>query len=215
MAATRESAGGLLRSALNADERQAEFTTLFECHREQLQRMVRRRIDPRLQGRFDESDVLQETYLEAAARFAEYRAHPTMPADRWLRFLAHQKLMELARRHLTVAARSVRREAAGAETAAGTAASDELADALLGSLTTPSGAAIRDETRELVRAALDDMDPIDRQVLALRHFEQLSHHETARALSLSLAAASKRYVRALRRLRGLLEGADSPDGGTA
>ena len=212
MAATRESVGGFVRPALAADQRQAEFTALFECHREHLQQMVRRRIDPRLRGRFDDSDVLQETYLEASARFAEYLAHPTMPADRWLQFLAHQKLMELARRHLTVAARSVRREVAGVGAAAGTAAAGELADALLGSLTTPSGAAIRDETRELVRAALDDMDPIDRQVLALRHFEQLSHYETARSLSLSLAAASKRYVRALRRLRGLL---DSPDGGTA
>ena len=211
----KDDSAALAAAGPDADETRAEFTALFDEQRARLQRLIRRRIDPRLQGRFDDSDVLQETYIEAAARFTAYRARPDMPADRWLQFLAHQKLMELARRHLAVAGRSVRREAARLTAGSSAAEPAELAEALLGALTSPSGAAIRDEARDLVRSALETLDPSDRDVLALRHFEQLSHSEAARVLGLTPAASSKRYVRALRRLREALEPAPGDGGGSS
>ena len=76
---------------------------------------------------------------------------------------------------------------------------------LFANTTSPSLAARRGEIMTLVREALDQLDPIDREVLVLRHFEQMSNLEAAASLSIKPAAASKRYVRAVDRLRGVLE----------
>lgn len=193
-----------------AEGDQQAWSDLLARHRARLRRMVALRLDRRLRGRVDPSDVLQEACLDAARRLAEYLRDPAMPFYLWLRFLAAQRLQEQHRRHLGAAARDAGREVSlqrgplpGATTAA-------LADHLLGRQTSPSQAAVRAERRVRLQEALNSLDPVDREVLALRHFEELSNGEVAQALGLDKSAASKRYARALVRLKDVL--AARPDG---
>jgi RNA polymerase sigma-70 factor (ECF subfamily) len=176
---------------------------LFGKHRERLRRMVQLRLDRRLQGRVDPSDVLQEAYLDISRRLPEYLAEPKMPPFLWLRFLTAQRLLAIHRRHLGKT-RDAGREVSLCEEGMPAADSMSLAQRLLGRLTTPSVAAIRAEMQHRLEEALNAMDPIDREVLTLRHFEELSNQETAAVLGLQKAAASNRYIRALRRLKEIL-----------
>lgn len=185
---------------------------LLERHRERLHLMVRLRLDRRLQGRLDASDVLQEAYLEAAERFAGYLRAPDMPFFLWLRFLTAQRLLILHRQHLGVKARDAGREVSLDRGATPEASSAALAAQLVGHRTTPSQAAMRAELRARLEQALAAMDPIDREVLALRHFEQLTNAETARVLGLRESAASQRYGRALLRLKEMLAGLPGGEG---
>jgi RNA polymerase sigma-70 factor (ECF subfamily) len=175
---------------------QAAWQNLVRTYRERLRRMVALRLDPRLQGRVDPSDIVQETFLDAAGRLADYQSEPPLPFYLWLRQLAGTRLAKAHRHHLGTLSRDVRREVAlpGVSSAA-------LADHLAGREGRPSDAAARLELRARLEALLDRLDPLDREVLALRHFEQLSNAEAAHVLGLTEAAASKRYVRALERLR--------------
>jgi RNA polymerase sigma-70 factor (ECF subfamily) len=177
---------------------------LFAHYRDRLRRMVRLRLDRRLSGRLDPSDVLQDAYLEFARRFPEYADRPPMPFYLWLRSLTGQKLIDLHRRHLGAKMRDAGQEVSLYRGALPQASSASLANQLLGRLTSPSQAAVRAETQMRVEEALNGMDPIDREVIALRHFEMLSNDETARVLGVSKKAASKRYVRALERLQEIL-----------
>ena len=158
-------------------------------------------MDRRLQGRIDPSDVLQETFLEAARRVVDFARDPTTSVYLWLRFLTGQKLVDLARRHLGSKMRDAGLEISIYRGSLPQASSVSLAAQLLGRFTSPSRAAIRAETQLKVQEALNRMDPIDREVLALRHFELLSNGEVATVLGLSKAAASNRYVRALKRMK--------------
>ena len=176
----------------------------FGMQRDRLRRIVHVRLDRRLQGRVDPSDVLQEAFVDASRRLAEYAAEPAMPLFLWLRFLTAQRLQALHRFHLGAKARDAGREVSLHSGPLPTADSRSLAAQLLGRLTTPSRAAIRAEIQIKIREALDAMDPIDREVLVLRHFEELNNNETAAVLGLAKAAASRRYVRALRRLKEIL-----------
>ena len=178
--------------------------TLLARHRNRLRRMVALRMDRRLQGRIDPSDVIQEAYLEASARLAEYLRNPSMPFFLWLRFLAGQKLVTLHRHHLGVRMRDAGQQVALDHGPLPEASSAALAAQLLGHETRPSEAAIRAEMKARVQEALDGMGPLDREVLALRHFEQLSRAEIAQVLNISEAAAGKRYIRALERLKQVL-----------
>ena len=183
-------------------------------YRDRLRRMVALRLDRRLQGRVDPSDVLQEAYPDAAGRLAEYARDPAMPFFLWLRFLVGQRLAELHRHHLGAQARDAGREVSlyrGAMPE--TTSSASLAALLLGRLTSPSQAAIRAERQIRLQEALNGMDPIDREVLALRHFEQLTNAEAAQVLGLEKTAASNRYVRALKRLKDILAGLPGRPGG--
>ena len=178
---------------------------LFARHRDRLQRMVQMRLDWRLQGRIDASDVIQDAYLEAARRLPEYlREAAPMPLFLWLRFLTAQALQALHRRHLGAQARDADREISIVGGRIPHATSAALAAQLLGHDTRASEAAIRAERKLRLEEALNSMDPLDREVLALRHFEQLSNAECARVLELSESAATKRYIRALRRLKEIL-----------
>jgi RNA polymerase sigma-70 factor (ECF subfamily) len=181
------------------------LTALFLRHRERLRRMIRLRLDRRLLGRVDSSDVLQEAYLDIAVRANEYIANPTMPAFLWLRYLTAQRLMILHRRHLGAQARDAGREISLHRGAIPQATSVSLAHQLLGRLTSASQAAMRAELQTRLQVVLNGMEPLDREVLALRHFEELSNAETAQVLGIQKAAASNRYTRALRRLKELLE----------
>ena len=194
---------GLLRRAAQGD--QAAWGALLVRSRDRLRRMVALRLDRRLQGRVDPSDIIQEACIDASARLAEYARQPDMPFFLWLRFLTGQRLLRVHRQHLGAEMRDVAREVSLYRGALPAATSAALAAQLLGRDTRPSEAAVRAERSIRLQEALNSMDPLDREVLALRHFEQLSNAEAARVLGLQEPAAAKRYVRALKRLRLILD----------
>jgi RNA polymerase sigma-70 factor, ECF subfamily len=204
MSSDASSSGELLRRATEGD--QQALGALFARYRERLRRMVHLRLDRRLQGRIDPSDILQETYLVLDQRFPEYAANPTMPFFLWLRVLAGQKLIDVHRQHLGAKMRTVEQEVSLHRGALPQASSASLAQHLLGRLTSASKALLRAETQIRVQEALNSMDPMDREVLVLRHFEMLSTDETATVLGITKGAAAKRYIRALKRLKDMLAG---------
>jgi RNA polymerase sigma-70 factor, ECF subfamily len=179
---------------------------LFELFRGRLSRMVELRLDARLHGRLSASDVIQEAYLEALRRLPDYLEKPSMPFFLWLRFIAGQKLLALHEHHLGVKMRDPRREVSLDVGATATPNSETLAARLVGSLSTPSEAAMRAERKNRLREALERMDPIDREVLALRHFEHLTSAEAARVLGITESAARQRHLRAAIRLKEILKG---------
>ena len=178
---------------------------LFSRHQERLWRMVRLRLSRRLQGRIDETDVVQEAFVEASRKIGEYLANPQAPFFLWLRQLTLLKLAELHRRHLGVEMRAAHREVSIYNGALPEASSVSLAAQLLGKLTSPSQAAIRVEKQMRVQEALDGMSLVDREILSLRHLEQLSNAEAAHVLGLSPSGATARHVRALKRLRAIID----------
>lgn len=197
-----EDLGGSLESLRNGDPRALE--AVFALYRDRLRRMVDFRLDARLRGRVATSDVLQEAYIDALKRLPHYQAAPDVPFFIWLRTVTVQRLIDVHRQHLGAKARDAGREVplggGGID-----ASSDRMAE-LMGDLTSPSQAALRGESIIRVRDALDCLESVDREVLALRHFEELSNREVAALLGIRPAAASKRYVRAIERLREALEG---------
>ncbi|MCA9191795.1 MAG: sigma-70 family RNA polymerase sigma factor [Planctomycetales bacterium] len=175
-------------------------------YQDRLERIVRFRMDPRLVSRLDAADVLQEGFLEATKRIGDFRSQvETIPFFLWLRFIVLQKLTQMHRFHLGALARDATRDVSLYQTAPQQGTSIVLAAQLLGQLTSPSGAAMREENRRRIELALSHMDSVDREVLALRHFEQLSNNEVARLLDITPAAASNRYIRAIRRLKLLMD----------
>ncbi|HTU21267.1 MAG TPA: sigma-70 family RNA polymerase sigma factor [Gemmataceae bacterium] len=178
---------------------------LFSRYRDRLKRMVHLRLSRRLSGRVDDSDVVQEAFLEISRKLPDYARAPEMPLFLWLRHMTGLKLAEIHRRHLGTQLRDADREVSLHRGELPEADSASLAAQLLGKLTTPSQAAIKAEQRIYIQEALNSMEPIDREVLALKHFEQLSTSEIAQVLGLSKAGAGSRYLRAIKRLREILE----------
>lgn len=193
---------GLLRRVREGDE--DALIVLFARHRDRLKRMVRFRLDRRLQGRVDASDVIQEAHIEVLRRAEEYVREPSMPAFLWFRFIVGERLLHAHRRHLGTQMRDAGQEISLHQGAFPQATSVSLAALLLGRLTSPTQAARRAEMQVRLQTILNQMDPIDREVLTLRHFEELSNSETARVLGLEKTAASNRYIRALKRLKEVL-----------
>jgi RNA polymerase sigma-70 factor, ECF subfamily len=192
----------LLRRVQRGD--QQALVALFTRYRDRLRRMVRLRLDRRLQGRIDPSDVLQDAYLDVARRAGDYVANPSVPVFLWLRLITGQRLMALHRQHLGAQMRDAGQEVSLYRGALPQATSVSLAALLLGRLTSPTQAAQRAEMQIRLQEVINAMDPIDREVLTLRHFEELSNVETAQALGIQKAAASNRYLRALKRLKDTL-----------
>ncbi|MDA0808748.1 MAG: sigma-70 family RNA polymerase sigma factor [Planctomycetota bacterium] len=183
---------------------------VFSRHRDKLQRMVRFRLDRRLYGRVDTADVLQDVWLETSRRIDDYTSNPAVPFFVWVRQIAYQTIIDLHRRHLGAQKRNASQEVSIAKSNCDTSVS--IAAQLAGNLTSPSNVAMRGERLARLREALDSMDEIDREVLALRHFEELSNNEVAEILGIQKTAASNRYVRALKRLKQVLEAdSDSAD----
>ena len=189
--------------SLRRGEPQA-LAAVFARYRDRLRKLVEFRLDARLKGRVSTSDVLQEAYIGTLKRLSHYQADPAVPFFIWLRSVTVQRLIDLHREHLGVKARDAAREVRLGHAGGIEASSEKMAE-LMGDLTSPSQAARRGETIALVREALDGLEPNDREVLALRHFEELSNHEVAALLGIRTAAASKRYVRAIERLKAALE----------
>jgi RNA polymerase sigma-70 factor (ECF subfamily) len=177
---------------------------LFGACRERLKKMVRLRLDRRVQGRLDASDVLQEAFLDAQRKAAEFAAKPELPAYLWLRLITTERLLILHRHHLGAQMRDAAQEVSLCPGGAPAASTHSLANLLLGRLTSPTQAAIRAERQLRLQETLNGMDALDREILALRHFEELSNSEAATVLGLSKTAASNRYIRALKRLKEIL-----------
>src|SRR5260370_28948113 len=186
-----------------AGETQA-LNELFTRHRERLCRMVEMRLDHRLKARIDASDVIQDAYVEVVERLEEYLRGPKLPFFLWLRLVVGERLLKLHRHHLGTQMRDAGREVALYRGALPLASSAALAAQLLGEHTSPTQAAVRAERLLRLQEALNTLEPIDREILALRHFEELTSAEAAQVLEIEEEAAAKRYVRALRRLKKIL-----------
>jgi RNA polymerase sigma-70 factor, ECF subfamily len=180
------------------------LAALLALHRPRLWRMVNFRMDRRLLGRTDPDDVLQEAYLAAAQRIAHFADDGFASPFVWLRMIVQQALIDVHRKHLGAQMRDAGREVSIFASSYPQSTSASLAIHLVGDATSPSVAAARGETLDTVQKAIETMDPLDQEVLALRHFEELTNTEVAEILRIQAKAASIRYVRALRRLKQLL-----------
>lgn len=174
---------------------------IWEEQSNRLARMVQVRMDPRLHGRLEVDDVLQEAFLDAGKRLHHYLEDPSQSLYIWLRLVVAQTLVDIHRRHIGVRMRDVRREARSPA-----ASTSSLAFSLVAAMTSPSHAAMRSELAIRLHEALEEMDEMDREILVLRHFEELTNNEVSEVLDLKKSATSNRYVRALTRLRGQLAG---------
>jgi RNA polymerase sigma-70 factor (ECF subfamily) len=190
---------GALLDRAGRGERPA-FEELFARHRDRLGRAVALRLDRRLAARIDASDIVQDTCLEAFRRLPDYLRAPDMPLDVWLLWLARERVLMAHRKHLFADKRAVGREVAPLPADSSVAVVGSLA----GGGPTPSSVAAAAESAEQLRQALGRLDDDERELILMRHFEQLGNRDAAKVLGVSEAAASKRYVRALERLRGIL-----------
>jgi RNA polymerase sigma-70 factor (ECF subfamily) len=197
---------------LRAGDRKA-LGELFDRYRDRLRRMVELRIDPELRTRLDASDVLQEAHLELAGDLDAYRADLKLPPLLWMRLHVGRRLTALHRKYLGTHPRDAGLKISLHREALPQASSAALASMLLGRHTWPNQAARRAERLLRVQEALNTLDPIDRELLALRHFEQLSRAESAQVLEISPEAAAKRYFRALKRLKAVLAAMPGGSGG--
>ncbi len=180
---------------------QNALAELFSQHRDRLWRMVTFRMDPRLHGRVDADDVLQEAWLSAVQRIDHFLIDASRSIFVWFRLITCQTLVDIHRRHLNTQKRSAGNEFSIDRGWSSSSTSSSLSFHLLDNLTTPSEAALKEEMSQKLNEALAAMKDIDREVLALRHFEQLTNREAAQVLGISEQAASDRYIRALARLK--------------
>lgn len=193
-----------LEARLRGGDEQA-LAVLFSRYRERLKQLVEFRLDQRMRGRVDASDVLQEAFLDANQRLRHFTAKQEMSVFVWLRQVTLQRLIDVHRRHVNAQARNVKQEVAIRHGDPSAPTSALMAAQLVGHFTSPSQQAMRAEMLEQVQQALDCIDETDREVLALRHFEELTNNEVAEVLGITKAGASNRYVRALARLKAALE----------
>jgi RNA polymerase sigma-70 factor (ECF subfamily) len=182
----------------------AAWGALLTANQERLLRMVAFRMDPRLSGRIDAADIVQEAFVEASAHRNAYFQAPKIPLFIWLRGVVMNKLLELHRHHLGTRMRDAKRERSLDSRCTSDNSSAALYAYLTAGLTRPSIAAVRDEIKTRLAEALDKMDATDREVLTLRHFEQLTNAEAAQVVGIQERAAAKRYLRALERLKNIL-----------
>jgi len=178
---------------------------LFSFYHDRLWRIVNFRLDRRLRGRVDAGDIMQEAYLAAARRIDKFLYDNPRSLFIWLRMIVTQTLVDVHRRHLGAQKRDASRDISVNSGWSVASTSNSLSFHLLGHLTSPSQAVVRAELSEQIDQALSAMSDTDREVLALRHFEELTNIETAQVLEMSEQAASIRYIRAIGRLKRVLE----------
>jgi RNA polymerase sigma-70 factor (ECF subfamily) len=195
--------GELLAQAREGSE--PALNELMERHREALRHLVRMRLDRRVQRRIDVSDVVQDVLIEASRRLRDYLDNPSMPFHLWVRHIARDRIIDAHRRHRVSARRSVDREQTlGVRGDAGQS-SINLVQQIAGDEKSPSMQIMEKEMARQVESLIGELDDIDAEVIIMRHYEQLTNQEIAQALGLSEPAASMRYLRAVRRLRELLQ----------
>ncbi len=199
---TREDTDKLLDDA--RDGKTGALDELFVRFREPLRRVIDLRLDPVLARRVDASDIVQDVLIEANQRLTEYLKSPAMPFHLWLRHLAQDRIIDTHRRHRTAQRRSIDREQSIARPAWADESSNSLVAQLVSTDRTPASEAIQGELARRLTAAIDQLADDDREIILMRHHEQLANQDVAKVLDLTEAAASMRYLRALRRLRGVL-----------
>jgi RNA polymerase sigma-70 factor (ECF subfamily) len=182
----------------------AAVERLLSAHRDPLRRLIDLRLDPAIARRVDASDIVQDVLLEASRRLNDYLRDPAMPFHLWLRHIAKDHMIDAHRRHRQAQRRSLDREQPLVPAAFADRSSIELAAQFLDQEATPASAAIRQELERRLHTAIAALGEDDREIILMRHFEQLSNQDAAAELGLSEAAASMRYLRAVRRLRALL-----------
>ena len=193
----------LLDQAKQGNTRAAD--QLLAQHREPVRRMIDLRLDPAIAARVDASDVVQEVLLEASRRLDKYLADPSMPFHLWLRHIAKDHIIDAHRRHRQAQRRGVDREQPLVPAGLKDHSSIELAAQFIDQELTPASAAMQQELQRRLHVAIGELDDDDREIVLMRHFEQLSNQEVAELLGLTEAAASMRHLRALRKLRELLK----------
>jgi RNA polymerase sigma-70 factor (ECF subfamily) len=189
----------------------AAVNDLLNRHREGLRNMIRARMDQKLARRVDASDVVQDVMLEASQRLHDYIRDPKMPFGLWLRQMAQDRIIDLHRRHRVARRRSIDREQQQAAMPQDQSSLDLMAQ-LRDPELTPAAASLRKELHERFVEAIDQLEDEDREILLMRHFEQLSNSEAAELLGVSQPAAGMRHLRALRRLREVLGETAEPEG---
>jgi RNA polymerase sigma-70 factor (ECF subfamily) len=192
----------------------AAIDGLLMRHRAAIRRMIDRRMDRLVQRRVDASDIVQDVLIEANRRLADYLANPTMPFQVWLRSMARDRLIDAHRRHRVASTRSLDREVSLDVPAGQDRSAADLIGQLPGRELTPAAAATWNELERRFAAAVEQLDADDRQIVLLRHFEHLSTAEAAEVLGLTKPAAGMRYLRAMRRLRVLLDDGDESQPGS-
>ncbi|MCC9599408.1 sigma-70 family RNA polymerase sigma factor [Stieleria sp. JC731] len=191
-----------------SEDPDSTLAELFCVHRASFNNLLTFRMDRRLAGRVDPDDILQEAFLAAKARLKHYLANEKHTVFAWLRMIVIQTMVDVHRRHLGAGKRSAQREiklsSPNAHYPQTTAVS--IADRIAAQQTTPSGVAVRGEELQVLEKAIATLTEQDQEIIAMRHFESLSNKQVSEVLGLSVTAASNRYVRALERLREVLEG---------
>jgi RNA polymerase sigma-70 factor (ECF subfamily) len=182
---------------------------LMDRHRDSLRRMVQMRLDHKVQRRVDVSDVVQDVLVEANRRLQDYLQNPAMPFHLWLRQIAQDRIIDAHRRHRGSAKRSVDREQPLLVAGADDHSTMQLVAQLCDPQMTPGAVATQQEMVRAVEQAITKLPDQDCEIIIMRHFEQLSNQEIAQALGLSEPAASMRYLRAIKRLRVLLNDPNS------
>ena len=189
----------VVTSAIGGD--QEAMAALFDRHRFRLRRMVEIRLDFRLNGRLDPSDVLQEAFMDMTRELPNYALKRNIPFFLWMRLVTGQRLMRLHRQHLGAEMRDASREVYFNQGAMPQATSFSIAEHLVANNTSVSKVAIRAELQQKLQTVLGKMEPLDQEIITLRSFEELSNQETAEVLGIPPNTATKRYVRALKRLQ--------------
>ncbi len=180
--------------------------TLFQQHRDRLKRMVGLRLNHRLRGRVDDSDIVQDALVDASRKLEDYARGPILPFYFWLRQLTQLKLVEVHRHHLGTKMRDARLEVTFQPVKDLDVSSVVMAEYFAATDTSASEEIMRRERQQLLQAKLEEMDEADREIIALKHFEQFTIAEVAHLLKIPRATAGHRYLSSLKRLRGLLEG---------
>jgi RNA polymerase sigma-70 factor (ECF subfamily) len=178
---------------------------LLEMHRDRLRRMIAARLDRRLTPRLDPSDVVQETLADAARRLPDYVRDRPLPFYPWLFRLAADRLARTHRDHVASTVRGIGREERIGGLPNDEATAPQWKDRLTTNDTTPGHRLVREERRLLLAGAIERMDEADREILGLRYLDRLAFDEIAVILEIGLSAAKMRHLRALERLRRLLE----------
>ena len=179
---------------------ESQVAAVFWSYRDRLVKMVRYRLDSRLAGRIDPDDLLQEVWLDVRRRIDKYTSEPNVPFLLWLRQITAQVISSHHRHHLRTQKRDARREMSLPAEGNYFSGSVSIARHLVGSMSTPSRLVAKEELIEILIVTLNEMEEIDREIIVLRHFEELTNGEAAIELGIEPFTASKRYIRAMKRL---------------
>lgn len=198
----QQPADELLQNAKDGNPNAVE--KLISHHRDPLRRMISNRLDPAISARVDASDIVQDVLLEAHRRLSDYLRKPDMPFHLWLRHIALDHIIDAHRKHRQAQRRSMDRERPLTSGPLGDQSSMELSGQLMAEDPTPASAAIHAELKARLDQSISLLEPDDREIVLMRHAEQMSNQEVAQLLGLTEAAASMRYLRAIRKLRGVI-----------